>query len=53
MRIVPDTVFVEVAVAGGADAIVTGNTRDFKVVEGKLAVPVVSARRFIEMLRKG
>ena len=48
-----DLTFVEVAVAGGADAIVTGNARDFKLVEGKLAVPVVSPRRFIEMLRKG
>ncbi|HUX33421.1 MAG TPA: putative toxin-antitoxin system toxin component, PIN family [Gemmatimonadaceae bacterium] len=48
-----DLKFVEVAVAGGADAIVTGNARDFKLAEGKLAVPVVSPRRFIEMLRKG
>ena len=48
-----DLKFVEVAVAAGADAIVTGNARHFKLVEGKLAVPVVSPRRFIEMLRKG
>ena len=48
-----DLKFVEVAVAAGADAIVTSNARHFKLAEGRLAVPVVSPRRMIEMLRKG
>lgn len=46
-----DLKFIEVAVAGGADAIVTGNVRDFRLAEGKLAVPVVSPRRLIELMR--
>lgn len=46
-----DLKFVEVAVAGGADAIVTGNARDFSIAEGKVAVPIVSPRRLIEQLR--
>lgn len=48
-----DLKFVEVAVAAGADAIVTGNARHFKLAEGRLAVPAVTPRRLIEMLRKG
>lgn len=47
-----DLKFVEVAVAGGVDAIVTGNGRDFRIAEGKLAMPVVSPRQLIELLRK-
>jgi uncharacterized protein len=46
-----DLKFIEVAVAGGADAVVTGNARHFRVAEGRLAVPVVSPRRLVEMLR--
>ena len=46
-----DLKFIEVAVAGGADAIVTGNARHFRVREGKLDVRIVSPRGLIEMLR--
>jgi putative PIN family toxin of toxin-antitoxin system len=48
-----DLKFIEVAVAGGADAIVTGNARHFRVAEGRLDLPVVSPRRMVEMLRIG
>jgi len=48
-----DLKFIEVAVAGGADAIVTGNARDVSIAEGKAAIPIVSPRRLIERLRNG
>lgn len=48
-----DLKFIEVAVAGGADAIVTGNARDFRAAEGTLDIPVVSPRRLVEMIRSG
>ena len=48
-----DLKFIEVAVAGGADAIVTGNARDFSIAEGQVATPIVSPRRLIERLRNG
>ena len=48
-----DREFIEVAVAGGADAIVTGNARDFSIAEGKVAIPIVSPRRPIDRLRNG
>ncbi|MDE3151447.1 MAG: putative toxin-antitoxin system toxin component, PIN family [Gemmatimonadota bacterium] len=46
-----DLKFIEVAVAGGADAIVTGNLKDFRIAEGRLAIPVVSPRRLVELMR--
>lgn len=48
-----DLKFLEVAVAGGADAIVTGNLRDFKVSEGAIDIRVVTPRQFLEMIRRG
>ena len=46
-----DVPFLEVAAAGGADAIVTGNVRHFAIAGGRLAVPIVSPRRFLDLLR--
>ncbi|MBX6365493.1 MAG: putative toxin-antitoxin system toxin component, PIN family [Gemmatimonadetes bacterium] len=45
-----DLVFLEVAVAGAADALVTGNTRHFEPVSGRHAVPVVSPRELLDGL---
>lgn len=45
-----DDAFLEVAVAGAVDALVTGNTRHFRLVEGRLAIPVVTPRRFLDLL---
>lgn len=45
-----DRAFLEVAVAGGADALVTGNTKDFQLKEGRLAIPIVTPRQFIDMI---
>ena len=45
-----DRPFIEVAVAGGADVIVTGNVADFKIAEGRLGVRVVTPRRFLDIL---
>ena len=45
-----DRPFLEVAVAGGADVIVTGNVADFKIAEGRLGVRVVTPRRFLDIL---
>ena len=47
-----DRVFVEVAVAGAADAIVTGNTRHFIPKRGELTVPVLTPRQFVDRLRR-
>lgn len=46
-----DVPFLEVAVAGGADALVTGNAKDFKLREGRLDIAIVTPREFIERLR--
>jgi putative PIN family toxin of toxin-antitoxin system len=42
-----DEPFLEVAIAGAVDALVTGNGRHFSVSARKLAVPILSPRRFI------
>jgi putative PIN family toxin of toxin-antitoxin system len=47
-----DRVFVEVALAGSADAIVTGNTRHFLPRRGTLGVPVVTPRQFVDRMRR-
>lgn len=47
-----DRVFVEVAIAGGADAIVTGNTRHFIPKRGELAVPVLTPRQLVDRMRR-
>lgn len=43
-----DLPFLEVAISGSADALVTGNQRHFKPVRGRHAVPIVSP---VELLR--
>lgn len=45
-----DEPFLEVAIAGAVDALVTGNAKHFKVPRGRLAIPIVSPRRFLEIL---
>ena len=49
MRIVLDTRYLQCAIAGGADCIVTGNTRHFppKLCRG---VSVLTPRRFLDQL---
>ncbi len=47
-----DRMFVEVAVAGAADAIVTGNTRHFVSRGASLPVAVLTPRQFVERLRR-
>ena len=48
-----DRMFVEVAVHGRADLIVTGNTRHFVPTDGShLAVPVLTPRQFTDQLRR-
>ena len=44
-----DEAFLEVAIAGGVDALVTGNEKHFKVPGGKLAVLILSPRRFLDV----
>jgi putative PIN family toxin of toxin-antitoxin system len=45
-----DEPFLEVAVAGAVDALVTGNEKHFRLPRGKLAVPILSPRRFLDIL---
>jgi uncharacterized protein len=45
-----DLAFLEVAVAGGADAVVTGNVRDFTLAAGVLDVAILTPRGYIELL---
>ncbi len=45
-----DAPFLEVAVAGGVDALVTGNARHFRVRGGRLAIPVLSPAEFLRRL---
>jgi uncharacterized protein len=45
-----DEPFLEVAIASGADALVTGNGKHFRPPKGRLAIAVVSPRRFLETL---
>lgn len=47
-----DRMFVEVAVAGGADAIVTGNARHFIPRRGRVPVAVLTARQLVDRMRK-
>ena len=44
-----DEPFLEVAVAGAVDALVTGNEKHFRVPGGRLAVPILGPRRFLEV----
>ena len=43
-----DRPFLEVAIAGGVDALVTGNTRHFRIAGGRLALAIVTPRQFID-----
>jgi uncharacterized protein len=45
-----DLAFLEVAVAGGADAVVTANVRDFTLADGELDVPILTPRACIDLL---
>jgi uncharacterized protein len=45
-----DEPFLEVAIAGAVDALVTENARHFIVPGGRLAVPILNPRRFLEVL---
>ena len=47
-----DRVFVEVALAGGAEALVTGNARHFRPRGGRLSVPVLTPRQLVDRLRQ-
>lgn len=47
-----DRIFVEVALAGAADAIVTGNTRHFPSHRGMRGVLVLTPRQFVERMRR-
>lgn len=50
LRDAGDEPFLEVAIAGAVDALVTGNEKHFKVPRGRLAIPIVSPRRFLDLL---
>ena len=43
-----DRPFLEVAIAGGVDALITGNTRHFRIAGGRLALALVTPRQFID-----
>jgi putative PIN family toxin of toxin-antitoxin system len=45
-----DRPFLEVAVAGGADAIVTGNAKHFRPGGGTISIPGIGPREFLELL---
>lgn len=47
-----DRVFVEVAMAGNADFIVTGNVRHFTPVRGTLPVAVCTPRQLVDRVRR-
>lgn len=46
-----DRRFVEVALAGRADAVVTGSTRHFVPRTGQLRIPVLTPRQLVDRLR--
>jgi putative PIN family toxin of toxin-antitoxin system len=48
-----DQPFLEVAVTGGADAIVTGNVRHFRFPGGSLAIPILTPRQLLQALAAG
>lgn len=47
-----DRLFVEVARAGNADAIVTGNVKHFVPKSGALGVVVLTPRQFVDRMRQ-
>jgi len=48
-----DLPFVEVAVAGGVDAVVTGNVKHFRPREGRLSIPILTPRQFLDWIADG
>jgi putative PIN family toxin of toxin-antitoxin system len=48
-----DVPFIETAVAGAADAIVTGNVRHFRAKEGRLDIDVLTPRELLSPVAKG
>jgi putative PIN family toxin of toxin-antitoxin system len=48
-----DRPFLECAVAGAVDALVTGNTKHFRLREGKLDIPILTPRQFLNRLSSG
>lgn len=47
---VGDLPFIEVAVAGAVDAIVTGNVKHFRAREGRLDIAILTPRQFLTAL---
>lgn len=47
-----DRVFVEVAVAGGADVVVTGNPKHFRPRRGELPVAILTPRQLVDRMRR-
>lgn len=47
-----DRVFVEVAIAGRADVLITGNTRHFQPKHGSLPVSVLLPRQLVDRMRR-
>jgi len=45
-----DAPFLEVAIAGAVDALVTGNARHFAPYSGRLVIPIVSPKAFLDLL---
>lgn len=45
-----DQPFLEVAVAAAVDALVTGNKKHFRLSEGRLAIPILTPRQFLDRL---
>ena len=43
-----DRPFLEVAIAGGADALITGNERHFRPRQGRLDIAVLTPRKFLD-----
>jgi putative PIN family toxin of toxin-antitoxin system len=48
-----DLPFIEVAVAGAVDAIVTGNVKHFRAREGRIDIDILTPRQFLARLMKG
>ena len=48
-----DLPFIETAVAGAVDAIVTGNVRHFRAKEGRLDIDVLTPREFLARVAEG
>ncbi len=46
-----DRMFMEAVLAGGADAIVTGNVRHFVPRRGTLGILVLTPREFVDLMR--